>query len=292
MAALGLIRIERASALLRMWRGQERAELTSRGLAVLAAIGASIWLTGCAPQRKAQSPSVPKPQTSPARPSSVSSSDAPSPASSPKEEAGERQDEAPAKPTAGASTGGKEGGGEGKDAQTAGGAQTPDEQRDTLDRHLDASLARFDALLLKEQQEVATKRAEQAVSGGTTSEGGEGEGDKGAGAGASAPGGAGQKAGAQAENQSGGQNRSSGGTRDRSTGSQAGSREENGREVATDPEGAPTGSGNPSVVPVDVGDGKDDDVVARQLREAAMKEQDPAIREKLWDEYRKYKRGS
>ena len=33
----------------------------------------------------------------------------------------------------------------------------------------------------------------------------------------------------------------------------------------------------------------DDDVVARQLREAAMREPDPAIREKLWDEYRKYK---
>ncbi len=29
--------------------------------------------------------------------------------------------------------------------------------------------------------------------------------------------------------------------------------------------------------------------VARQLREAAMSEPDPAVREKLWDEYRKYK---
>ena len=35
--------------------------------------------------------------------------------------------------------------------------------------------------------------------------------------------------------------------------------------------------------------GNDDDVVARQLREAAMREPDPAIREKLWAEYRKYK---
>ena len=38
-----------------------------------------------------------------------------------------------------------------------------------------------------------------------------------------------------------------------------------------------------------VGDGRDDDVVARQIREAAMKERDPAIREKLWEEYRRYK---
>jgi hypothetical protein len=44
-------------------------------------------------------------------------------------------------------------------------------------------------------------------------------------------------------------------------------------------------------VPPDVGDGRDDDIVARQLREAAMKEEDPELREKLWDEYRRYKRG-
>ena len=35
--------------------------------------------------------------------------------------------------------------------------------------------------------------------------------------------------------------------------------------------------------------GSDDDVVARQLREAASREADPAVREKLWEEYRKYK---
>jgi hypothetical protein len=44
-------------------------------------------------------------------------------------------------------------------------------------------------------------------------------------------------------------------------------------------------------IPADIPDGSDDDVVARQLREAAMKEPDPQLREKLWDEYRKYKRG-
>ena len=41
--------------------------------------------------------------------------------------------------------------------------------------------------------------------------------------------------------------------------------------------------------PTDIPSGNDDDVVARQLREAAMREPDPAVREKLWDEYRKYK---
>lgn len=54
---------------------------------------------------------------------------------------------------------------------------------------------------------------------------------------------------------------------------------------------AEAGSDAPATaVPADLGDGKDDDVVARQMREAAMKEKDPAIRERLWEEYRRYKK--
>jgi hypothetical protein len=56
--------------------------------------------------------------------------------------------------------------------------------------------------------------------------------------------------------------------------------------------GGASGGSDESRVPADVGDGRNDDVVARQLREAAMKETDPAIREKLWQEYRDYKKGS
>jgi hypothetical protein len=33
----------------------------------------------------------------------------------------------------------------------------------------------------------------------------------------------------------------------------------------------------------------DDDIVAKQLREAALAEEDPELRDRLWDEYRKYK---
>ena len=55
--------------------------------------------------------------------------------------------------------------------------------------------------------------------------------------------------------------------------------------------GARGGSG-PNTVPADIPDGSDDDVVARQLREAAMKETDPELREKLWQEYRNYKKGA
>ena len=34
----------------------------------------------------------------------------------------------------------------------------------------------------------------------------------------------------------------------------------------------------------------DDDIVARQLREAAEQETDPVLKEKLWKEYEAYKR--
>lgn len=36
----------------------------------------------------------------------------------------------------------------------------------------------------------------------------------------------------------------------------------------------------------------DDDIVAKQLREAAEQETDPEVKEKLWEEYRKYKEAS
>ena len=44
--------------------------------------------------------------------------------------------------------------------------------------------------------------------------------------------------------------------------------------------------------PPDIPDGSDDDLVARQMREAAEKETDPELKKKLWEEYRKYKQGS
>jgi hypothetical protein len=42
----------------------------------------------------------------------------------------------------------------------------------------------------------------------------------------------------------------------------------------------------------DIPDGSDDDLVARQMREAAEKETNPELKKKLWEEYRKYKQGT
>jgi len=44
-------------------------------------------------------------------------------------------------------------------------------------------------------------------------------------------------------------------------------------------------------IPDDIPDARDDDIIARQLREAAMQEEDPVLKEKLWEEYKRYKRG-
>ncbi len=54
-------------------------------------------------------------------------------------------------------------------------------------------------------------------------------------------------------------------------------------QVASAPE--PTETFPP---PDDIPSGRDDDVVARQIREAAMTEPDPELREALWEEYRNY----
>ena len=63
-------------------------------------------------------------------------------------------------------------------------------------------------------------------------------------------------------------------------------------EAAVRPE-SPTASMSEDEIrertPDDVPLAADDDIIARQLREAALAEEDAALRERLWDEYRKYK---
>jgi hypothetical protein len=72
-----------------------------------------------------------------------------------------------------------------------------------------------------------------------------------------------------------------GGAATRATGSGA-SPDLSGEAAAS---GARRGSASAVRVRID----EDDDIVARQLREAAERETDPVLQEKLWDEYRKYK---
>lgn len=125
-----------------------------------------------------------------------------------------------------------------------------------LDRQLEASTGVFDAIIREEQRQQRSSRREQSS-----------------------------------------QPQSSGGA-----GTESSSSGRNPYEAASDEDGyGSVGGGiggrsggapeNPAVfeAPDDIPSGNDDDIVARQLREAAMREADPEVREALWNEYRKYK---
>ncbi len=161
---------------------------------------------------------------------------------------------------AGSSTGGSvPGGSEAAGAAiNVGSAATAAERSATLEQDLKAKLAEFDELMRKAREEAEREQA----SGGAM---------------AGAMGGSGARREVSSETGAGGRSARSSGlgnTPDTSGTNQAGIYRP-----------------APGPVPADVPDARDDDIVARQLREAATRETDPALREKLWQEYRKYKTG-
>jgi len=153
--------------------------------------------------------------------------------------------------------------------------QTSAERTATMDAELNTGLGEFDEMLLLEQERVkaAAPRSADGGSGGAGSgqSGGQGEGDSGAEGGQT--GDAGESGGVTGS----GEQPASGGVGDRP------------------PSGAAGGSGTQtgaSGQAADIPDGSDDDLVARQMREAAEKETNPELKKKLWEEYRKYKQGA
>lgn len=175
--------------------------------------------------------------------------------------------------------------------------QTDAEKIALLDAELGGSLSEFDEKLLREQREIAEKSrspegdgddseggGESGTSGQSGSDSADGEGRAGdeqadggeSAAGQSGEGGeGGDRSGAREARTSDGEP----GEGDDQVAS-AGGESTAGREIAQ------------TSTPPDIPDGADDDIVARQLREAAENEQDPELREKLWEEYRKYKKGT
>jgi hypothetical protein len=148
---------------------------------------------------------------------------------------------------------------------------TAAERRAVLDGRLEAGYAVFDGMILGER-ERAQRDADAAGAGvmGTRSGTGEdGEGAEGAGE------------GGQGNGDSPLIIASNAGTPGSGAGVMGAG---NGRQGEYDAENAAATYAPPEDIP----SGDDDDVVARQLREAAMREPDPELREKLWDEYRKY----
>jgi hypothetical protein len=188
------------------------------------------------------------------------------------ESASESDSESESSSGGGSSGGGSSGGGASGGSSSQGGEtgtggagsvgefpeESAEERAERLGRELDESIGGFDETLGEEQREIA---AAGRVVDGFDTDGGGGEG--------------------------------SGGTI--SLGSQT---------APTNPDGGMSGSGSgvqtspiagmsqqqieertPDDVPIMV----DDDIVARQLREAALVEEDPDLRARLWDEYKKYK---
>jgi hypothetical protein len=155
-----------------------------------------------------------------------------------------------------------------------------------LDRQFNESLAAFDEMLLKELRliqaasaqrmrgltEAAAKAGRRAGEKDQASDSAGKEGAEGAeGGGAEQTGGEAAGAGSEQAKRSEGRGK---------PGEPAGGSQE-GAGWGSGGSGAPPGSYTPS---------PDDDIVARQLREAAEKETDPELKAKLWKEYEAYKK--
>jgi hypothetical protein len=174
--------------------------------------------------------------------------------------------------------------------------QTDDEKIALLDAELSSSLSEFDEKLLREQKELAEKsRSASAGESGDQSEDGDGaSGKAGEGEGEKTAGESGGEAGESgSESAAGSSGKDGESERQAESGEQGGTGGEGAEQVAS--AGGASGDGRHTgniPTPPDIPDGKDDDIVARQLREAAESEKDPELREKLWEEYRKYKNRS
>lgn len=166
--------------------------------------------------------------------------------------------------------------------------RTETEETASLDSQLGASLSEFDELLLREMEDLKRKQSgspDTAAGPG----GGDGEGRSG---GSETASGAAESA----------DSRQSGDGAQQQGADQKGEEQQQGDEVAVRSEqnspqqGAGYGGSRDSKVD-STSTGRrdqppaadDDDIVARQLREAAENESDPELREKLWQEYRRYK---
>jgi hypothetical protein len=157
---------------------------------------------------------------------------------------------------AGGTAGGTGTGGAGSTGQFP--AESDAERAERLGRELDESIGGFDEVLSEEQREVASVGRNMEGFGGN---GGSGGGAGGISLGEQAGGGSGAGS-VTVANQPSAQRESP----------VAGLSQEEVRERT------------PDDIPVMV----DDDIIARQLREAALAEEDPELRERLWEEYRKY----
>ena len=160
----------------------------------------------------------------------------------------------------GASAGGDPADGEESAVQGTGGAgevaefptESSEERAERLGKELDKSIGGFDEVLMEEQGQISSVgRSTEGFGDGVEGDGGISLGE-----------------------QSG---RSTGGITIANNGA-----------LPESPIGDMTDEQIRERTPEDIPVMVDDDIIARQLREAALSEEDPALRERLWEEYRKY----
>ncbi len=144
----------------------------------------------------------------------------------------------------------------GSKGTAAGTVLTEAEKKQILNRELDTRFAEFDKLMMTEREAVARQSDESGSGSGSEANGGGPGGDE--------------------------------------SGQETAMSDSGVESISASKSSGVPGTGHsdiPVEIPADIGSPQSDDIIARQLREAAMKEQDPALREKLWNEYRKYKSG-
>ncbi|MEH6543263.1 MAG: hypothetical protein V7721_04920 [Porticoccaceae bacterium] len=249
------------------------------------------WLSGCqSSSQSSASESEQQPQSSGQQsspPSSQSQSQKPNTSASPSSDSQSSQSSS----TASSSTSQSSSGNEAEETQNQNEAATGGTSTNTqddelngdeigaLDQQLDESFAEFDGMILEQQASATTLGVpfdEQSGDSETDGEAGDEalfeEGDLYEGL----PG--------YGENPDDEGSGAANGDGENSTSESTSADQDSATQTASS--GAGSGSG---AVPADISNGSDDDIVARQIREAAMKEKDPVLRKKLWDEYRKYK---
>jgi hypothetical protein len=129
-----------------------------------------------------------------------------------------------------------------------------------------------------ENEGIAQRAAQGADSGGQQ---GSASGSEGAESGSQSGGQQGSDSGSEGA-ESGSQSDGQQGSASASAGGASGASSADGQQAGSD-----SGAGSVIPVPEDVGDGRNDDIVLRQIREAALHEKDPVLRERLWEEYRR-----
>lgn len=145
---------------------------------------------------------------------------------------------------------------------------TDEEKVQLLDDELMNALGDFDEMLLKEDEMIAQTSRKTAANGGNASSGEN-----------AADGQKGQHSKNRQDNNS---------EEESNEFTQKTDKSENNNKSSGKGKGKNKGSGSKKYQRTKL-DKVDDDIVARQLKEAAEKETNPALKEKLWDEYYKYK---